>query len=149
MTGIPQRHHLSLLPLRLLWAALAALVPVRALAQTPAPIRAEYMAKCAGCHGAGGRTRGGGASHGADLPSHSLTDCSWMEMMSDATIFTAIKAGGPSIGMSAAMPPYGGRLSDGEIAEMVGYIRGLCAHPGSRSRRTPDLPLTAAEGTPQ
>jgi len=70
-------------------------------------------------------------------------------MMSAATIFTAIKAGGPSIGMSTSMPPYGGRLSDGEIAEMVAYIRGLCASPGSRSRRTSDLPLTAAEDKPQ
>lgn len=149
MTGIPQRHHLSLLPLRLLCVALAALVPVRALAQAPAPIPAKYVALCARCHGAGGRTRGRGGSDGADLPSHSLADCSWMRMMSAATIFTAIKAGGPSIGMSAAMPPYGGRLSDGEIAEMVAYIRGLCASPGSRSRRTSDLPLTAAEDKPR
>lgn len=50
-----------------------------------------------------------------------------MNLMSNATLFLAIKSGGGAIGIRASMPAFGDRLTNDEIAGLVGYIRGFCA----------------------
>ncbi len=49
--------------------------------------------------------------------------------MSDATLFLAIKEGGAEIGMRPAMPAFGARLSNDEIAALVHLVRSFCAPP--------------------
>ncbi len=99
----------------------------------------HYVRECLRCHGARGDGDGGvvGGAPGRIKP-HSLADCSWMNMMSDATLFLAIKNGGPAIGLGAEMPAWGSRLSDQEISELVLYIRSFCGR-GDRREQLPAL----------
>lgn len=61
--------------------------------------------------------------------------------MSGATLFLAIKNGGGAIGIRSSMPAFGDRLSNDEIAGLVGYIRGFCALPNQQSNPGMDAPM--------
>lgn len=61
-----------------------------------------------------------------------------MRMMSDATLFLAIKNGGQAVGLRADMPAFGGRLSDEDISDLVLYIRNFCGG-GDRRLEAPAL----------
>lgn len=94
--------------LSLLTASLA--VPV--LAQNGADL---YKTKCAMCHGADGKAETpAGRAMGAI--SFKTPD---MVKLTSAEMFAAVKNG------KAKMPAYGGQLSDGQIHELVTYIRSL------------------------
>src|SRR5579875_3618282 len=85
---------------------------------------ANYMTYCARCHNANG------TDDSPPLPSmrvaHSFTDCRWMKLMSDATLYGIIKNGGRWAGMKD-MPAFGARLTDEQIADIVAFIRSFCA----------------------
>ncbi len=85
--------------------------------------RPLYSRHCAGCQGRSGT--GGGSR--APRAMHSLADCGWMAMKSDATLFLAIKEGSGAIGLLSGMPPFGGALDDEQITELIGYLRSFCA----------------------
>lgn len=94
---------------------------------TPASVKlggAIYAKACAACHGANGlgngRLAAGMAAYGA-RPSN-LADTDWQHGSSDGEIFVAIRDG---IGPEFHMPQYAGKLSDGEIWDVVNYIRTL------------------------
>ncbi len=53
------------------------------------------------------------------------TNATVMSKISDADLFKAIKEGGPAVGKSAAMPPWGGSLEDEQIRALVAYVRSL------------------------
>lgn len=74
---------------------------------------AAYKAKCALCHGADGKgdTPAGKKMGAQDFASPEV------QKASDADLITATKNG------KNKMPSYGGKLSDAEIKELVGYIR--------------------------
>jgi mono/diheme cytochrome c family protein len=57
---------------------------------------------------------------------HSLADCDWMSMMSDASLFLTIHEGGPAAGLSRQMPAFGSKLSYSQTAALVAYIRRFC-----------------------
>lgn len=80
---------------------------------------------CAGCHGATGKGDGPAAASLSPKPKD-FADCKVMAKIPDDRLFTAIKKGGPSVGLSPLMPTWGASLTDPQIHELVRYIRGFC-----------------------
>jgi cytochrome c oxidase cbb3-type subunit 3 len=84
-----------------------------------------YLNECARCHGKSGN--GQGLRTGHPMPRiHSFADCDWMSMKSSATLFLVIKNGSAAIGLPPQMPPFGGKLDDQQIADLVWYLRSIC-----------------------
>ena len=71
-----------------------------------------YVEHCATCHGMAGK------ASGPDRGGHPV-DCNWMAMSSNATIFLLITKGGAALGLLPRMPPFGKRLSDQEVANLI------------------------------
>jgi len=63
---------------------------------------------------------------------HAFSDGAFLNKMSDADLLSIIEHGGPGLGKSAEMPPYGRILSKPEIAALAAYIR-ACADPPNSS----------------
>ena len=76
--------------------------------------RALFAESCAKCHGADGRAR---TFRGRLLGARNLTDAKWQTVSTDPEIATAIKTG------PKAMPAFGKKLSQSEIAALVAYVR--------------------------
>lgn len=83
-----------------------------------------YVTICAYCHGVNGDGFGLNAPNLA-VPPRDHTDASYMASRTDKQLFAVIKYGGGAQGRSNLMPPWGGRLSDREIAALVAYLRTL------------------------
>jgi len=93
--------------------------PVQA---TPVSIEAGqkiYARYCGACHGPKGQ--GGPSAEGLPPPSN-LTDTRWDHGSTDGAIFTAIKSGIPP---EYAMEPWGDRIKDPDIWNLVNFIRSL------------------------
>ncbi len=52
-----------------------------------------------------------------------------MNELSDDFLFRVIQQGGPSVGKSAMMAPWGGTLSDAQIRDVVAFVRTLAKPP--------------------
>lgn len=100
-------------------SALVALLAVGLIAVCASPAfgddaAATYKAKCAMCHGPDGKGSATGQKMGArDFGSAEV------KAESDAQLTDVITKG------KAKMPPYGGKLKDSDIKDLVTYIRGL------------------------
>ena len=98
------------------------------LLDTPKPPagapRAErlYLGLCATCHGRDGR--GSWSAALFLVRPGKLNDAATIDRRSDPYLFDLIKHGGAPIGRPG-MPAFGATLTDNEIAELVGYVRGL------------------------
>lgn len=90
------------------------------------PIDQKYANFCASCHGADGAANSPAANALNPKP-RSFTDSAWQASVDDAHIAKVIKEGGPSVGLSATMAPWGAMLSDSEIEEMVAKVRSYAA----------------------
>jgi cytochrome c oxidase cbb3-type subunit 3 len=90
-----------------------------------AAAKQNYDRFCAVCHGPAGK---GDGPAGMTLPKHprDFTDCAVMKPMSDETLFKAIKEGGPAVGLSKDMPPWGDGMSDDAIHDLVALVRSFC-----------------------
>ena len=90
-----------------------------------APGAANYLARCASCHG----VRGDGDGFNAPflpVPPTAHSDSAAMSLRPDDTLYDGIHAGGWILGKSRHMPAFGPSLADRETRELVGYIRTLC-----------------------
>ena len=78
--------------------------------------RAVYNGKCASCHGRDGRARSARArrEHARDM-----TSGEWQDSVSDERIYNSISNG------KGKMPAFKKKLSDGQIDELVNYVRRL------------------------
>ena len=83
-----------------------------------------YASICAYCHGVNGDGFGLNAPNLA-VPPREHTDSAYMATRSEEQLFAVIKYGAGAQGKSPLMPPWGGRLSDREIAALVAYLRSL------------------------
>ena len=98
------------------------------LLDTPKPPagapRAErlYLGLCATCHGRDGR--GSWSAALFLVRPGKLNDAATIDRRSDQYLVDLIKHGGAPIGRPG-MPAFGATLTDSEIAELVGYVRGL------------------------
>jgi cytochrome c553 len=100
----------------------------------PGAVQAADVAKghklnvehCEKCHGKTGKGDGSMLKRiKADVTPVDWTNKPGMAKWSDADITKIIKVGGKSAGRSRIMPSYGEKLSDGDVADLVAYIRSL------------------------
>jgi mono/diheme cytochrome c family protein len=93
--------------------------PVAATAESIAAGQPVYQRYCATCHG---RTAEGGSGSDISPPAPDLTDSEWKHGSSDGEIFDVIKNGIPP---ELNMEPWGDRIKDADIWNLVNYLRSL------------------------
>ena len=93
--------------------------PVAASAESTAAGKATYGRYCAVCHGI---TAEGGSGSDISPPAPDLTDSEWKRGSTDGEIFSVIKNGVPP---DLSMEPWGDRLKDGDIWNVVNYLRSI------------------------
>jgi cytochrome c len=86
--------------------------------------RAVYRHYCLNCHGEEGKGDGFNA-YNLDPRPRSLVDSTFQAEHSYADLLTAIRSGGPAVGLSTGMPPWGHTLSQRQTQNIVEYLRGL------------------------
>jgi mono/diheme cytochrome c family protein len=79
---------------------------------------AVYLEDCARCHAT--------SKEQDEKRAGSFNDCEMAALMSDATLFLAIKSGAAAIGAPSKMPAFNHVLSYDEITALVAYVRRLC-----------------------
>jgi mono/diheme cytochrome c family protein len=109
----------------LLAPLLLASLDARAATPDPAVAQKNFKTFCATCHGEGHGD--GPASSGLTPRPPDFTNCDHFAHVSDHQLFEAIEEGGPSVGLSAAMPPWRAAFSDTEVQGLVDYVRSFCA----------------------
>ena len=93
--------------------------PVAATPDSVAAGKQVYTRYCAVCHGVSAR---GGSGSDISAPAPDLTDSDWKHGSSDGEIFDVIKNGVPP---DLNMEPWGDRIKDNDIWNVVNYIRSL------------------------
>jgi mono/diheme cytochrome c family protein len=85
-----------------------------------------FAERCARCHGKDGH------GDGPDLAKlhPSSTPVNWtrsvvMKKWSDQEIVDIITKGGKAVGSSPVMPPFGGKLTNAQIQDLLAFIRSL------------------------
>ena len=96
-----------------------------AVAADLADAKKNFIRFCAKCHGAEGKGNGPQAE-ALDPKPRDFTDCPRMKAMTDDMLFTAIKEGGAAVKLSKDMPAWKEGMEDGEIHDLVAYVRSLC-----------------------
>jgi mono/diheme cytochrome c family protein len=81
-----------------------------------------YAYYCAVCHGKTGEGDGINSFQLATPPAKHA-DAALMSTISDDDIQKVIKGGGPALGRSPEMPPWGRVLADSDVADLVDFIR--------------------------
>lgn len=91
-----------------------------------------YATYCASCHGPRGDGDGPAAA-ALDPKPVKHHDGAYMNALTNEHLFKVIKLGGPAVGKSALMAPWGGTLSDQQIWDVVAFVRSLAepAYEGS------------------
>jgi mono/diheme cytochrome c family protein len=54
-----------------------------------------------------------------------LTDETYTTTLKDQYVFDLIQKGGAALGKSPLMPPLGSQLKDGDIRDVIAYVRSL------------------------
>ena len=88
------------------------------------PGATDYAKYCSPCHGAIGNGQGPMATLIQPKP-RNHRDADYMNGLSDDYLFNLIRDGGPSLGKSKMMAPWGEILSDSQIFNLIRYIRWL------------------------
>ncbi len=83
-----------------------------------------YSIYCAACHGPGGMGDGPAAAALDPKPANH-TDAAFMGTLTDEHLFQVISGGGPAIGKSPLMTPFGGVLTDAQIHDLIAHLRVL------------------------
>lgn len=81
-----------------------------------------FVNTCVTCHGAEGKGDGIAAA-ALDPKPRDLSDSGYVSSLSNEHLFKVINEGGASVGKSAAMPAWGGALSEQDIWNVISYIR--------------------------
>ncbi|HKD67949.1 MAG TPA: cytochrome c [Candidatus Binataceae bacterium] len=114
-------------------AAILMLVLMLAVSVCPAAAAGDAAAgakifadRCARCHGKGGQGDGPDLAklHPSSSPVN-WTKAVVMKKWSDAEIVEIITKGGKAVNSSPVMPPFGGKLSDAQIQDLLAFIRTL------------------------
>ena len=96
----------------------------QATARAIDPGRTLYESGCMSCHGPDGRGMPRSAV-GFDIPVPDFTDCSFATPEPDPDWLIVVQHGGPVRAFDRRMPAFGGALSELEIKQILGYIRGV------------------------
>jgi len=86
--------------------------------------RGDYATYCAPCHGTHGDGRGPLAQMLVPRPPRH-SDPAFMNARSDEYLFRLLKDGGPAFGKSPLMGAWSRILSDGQIRDLIAYMRSL------------------------
>ncbi len=109
-------------------APTAVVVPAAAASPNVAKGATLYAANCASCHGP--RGDGDGPVAVALVPKPAKHhDGAYMNTLTNEHLFRVIKEGGPSVGKSPLMAPWGGMLSDKQIWDVVAFVRSIADPP--------------------
>ena len=81
-----------------------------------------YKSYCATCHGDTGKGDGVAAA-ALDPKPRDLSNAEYVSGLTDAHIKKVITEGGPAVGMSAAMPAWGGIIPEADIDNIIAYVR--------------------------
>lgn len=95
--------------------------PVEATEESIAGGRQIFTRLCSSCHGPAGKGDGGGRMEGSPKPAN-LVDEKWDHGDTDGEIFLTIRDG---VGPDLFMEPWGDRLKEPDIWNVVNYIRSL------------------------
>ena len=90
--------------------------------------RVLYERYCAICHGDAGEGDGFNAYNVRatfGVGPTAFADSLAFALLTEETALTAIRSGGPAVGKSAAMPPWGRTLTAGEVVDVWEWIRGF------------------------
>lgn len=83
-----------------------------------------YSMYCSACHGPGGKGDGP-ASAALDPKPANHTDAVFMSTLTDEHLFKVISGGGPAIGKSPLMTPFGGVLTEAQMHDLIAHLRVL------------------------
>ncbi|MGH0029085.1 MAG: c-type cytochrome [Myxococcota bacterium] len=91
-----------------------------------------YQTYCASCHGMTG-AGDGPASAGLNPTPARHNDGTYMNALSDDHLRKVISEGGAAVGKSPLMAGWGGTLDDGQITDVIAFVRSLAdpPYPGS------------------
>ena len=107
-----------------IWMAVV-LMSSPALAQgNPGQGKGLYAKHCGGCHGPTGKGDGPAAAALNPKPTD-LTDKAYMAGLKDRYLFDLIQKGGAAVGKSPLIPPFGSKMKEGEIRDLIAYMRSL------------------------
>jgi mono/diheme cytochrome c family protein len=109
--------------------------------------QAVYDRACAVCHGPAGAGDGPSAAGFPTKPSD-LTDGRLMNPLPDEFLVNIVLNGGPAEGLSPAMPPFRGHLSDAEVRQVVAYVRSLARPPFDPATSGPLVSIPGAPAQP-
>ena len=87
-----------------------------------------YATYCASCHGARGAGDGPVAASLDPTPARH-DDGAYMNALPNEQLFKVIKQGGPAVGKSQLMAPWGGTLGDDQIRDVIAFVRSLANPP--------------------
>ncbi len=90
--------------------------------------KTPYQTFCAVCHGPTGKGDGPSAVALNPKPANHA-DGKLMNKLTNEYLTKVIKNGGASVGKSPLMPPWGGSLNDGQIRDVLAFIRSLAVPP--------------------
>jgi len=87
-----------------------------------------YATYCASCHGARGAGDGPVAASLDPAPARH-DDGAYMNGLSNEHMVAVVKLGGPAVGKSPMMAPWGGTLDDQQIRDVIAFVRTLANPP--------------------
>ncbi len=87
---------------------------------------------CAQCHGTDGKGKGPNVTKDFATSPRNFTNAKEMDKLSDADLKNVIIDGGPSVGKSSLMPPWGKTLTGEDVDALVGHLRKLCQCKGKQ-----------------
>jgi len=98
--------------------------------------KATFDQYCANCHGAEGK---GDGIAGQNLPikPQNLTEGRILNALPDHFLHSLIAHGGQAVGLSPLMPNFTPYLSDGQVGEVIAYVRTLAEPPYDPKRVLP------------
>lgn len=100
-----------------------------------APSAAEDVNKvydfyCAQCHGLDGDGKGPNVTDAFPVTPRSFTNAVEMGKLTDADIINVIREGGPIVGKSPMMPPWGKTITEDDMKALLAKLRGMCKCKG-------------------
>ncbi len=84
---------------------------------------------CSRCHDSESTAERVSNHDNLSVPPHSFSNGATLNLMSHANLIEIISHGGPGLGKSAEMPPYGATLSASDIEALAAYVRAVADPP--------------------